>query len=432
MTPSPTPAAAGPPAILRRRPFARFYAGWWIAVAASLVSFAGVAFFNPVLGALVPALQDEFGWSVASIALAMTIGTIVAALIAPVIGPLADRYGSRVLLLGSVTMMLVLLVAMAFVTELWQLWLFYGLGRAIGVGIVDMAVVVTISNWFVRDRGRAMGMTMIGTRAGMSVMPLLLAWTLGVGGLRTGFIGLAVLVAVLALLPPLIVRRRPEDVGLLVDGAPPAVTPGVVQEPTDLDPVWTVRQATRTRSFWMLLIGTSILMVVGGSVNFTFVSHLVDNGIKSSTAVFALSLWAGTGIIGGIIGGELRQRMSVRYALPMVICFTAGSLVLFVMTDSVWMGLVFAVWHGMSFGAQLPLNRISFPDYFGRYSVGAIRGVTAPAQFTLNAFGPLLAGLAFDWRGSYDLLYTVFIGLLLLAAVCVLAAPKPKLPGAAR
>ena len=58
--------------------------------------------------------------------------------------------------------------------------------------------------------------------------------------------------------------------------------------------------------------------------------------------------------------------------------------------------------------------------------------MTAPAQFTLNAFGPLLAGLAFDWRGSYDLLYTVFIGLLLLAAVCVLAAPKPKLPSVAR
>ena len=73
-------------------------------------------------------LQDEFGWSVASIALAMTIGTIVAALIAPVIGPLADRYGSRALLLGSVTMMVVLLVAMAYVTELWQLWLFYGDG----------------------------------------------------------------------------------------------------------------------------------------------------------------------------------------------------------------------------------------------------------------------------------------------------------------
>ena len=424
MTPSPPSAApAALPAILRMRPFSRIYAGWWMAVAASLVSFAGVAFFNPVLGALVPALQEQFGWSVAAIAAAMTIGTVAAAVIAPIIGPLADRYGARWMLVGSVALMVALLALLAFINELWQLWLLYGLGRAIGVGIVDLVVVVAIANWFVRDRGRAMGLTMIGTRAGMSLMPLLLAWTLGFGGLRAGFLGLAVLVAVLAFLPPLIIRRRPEDVGLRLPRAPAGA-----DEPSDADPVWTVRQALRTRAFWLLLLGTSVLMVVGGSVNFTFVSHLTSNGVGDSTAVFALSLWAGMGIIGGIAGGELRQRLSVRFALPGVICVTAASLVWFVLADSVWMGLVFAVWHGLSFGAQLPLNRISFPDYFGRYSVGAIRGVTAPVQFALNAFGPLVAGFIFDWQGSYDALYVAFVALLLLASLSILAAPKPRVP----
>lgn len=433
MTPSPPPGAPSAlPAILRVRPFSRLYAGWWMAVAASLVSFAGVAFFNPVLGALVPALQDEFGWSVASIAAAMTIGTVAAALIAPVIGPLADRYGARWMLFGSIAVMIALLAALAFIDELWQLWLLYGLGRAVGVGIVDLVVVVAIANWFVRARGRAMGLTMIGTRAGMSLMPLMLAWTLGFGGLRAGFLGLAVLVAVLALLPPLIIRRRPEDVGLRVDRAAASTTSTVsADEPSDSDPVWTVRQALRTRAFWLLLLGTSILMIVGGSVNFTFVSHLASSGVDDSTAVFALSLWAGMGIIGGVLGGELRQRLSVRFALPAIICVTAASLVWFVMADSVWMALVFAVWHGLSFGAQLPLNRISFPDYFGRYSVGAIRGVTAPVQFALNAFGPLIAGFVFDWQGSYDPLYLAFVALLAAAALSILAAPKPRAPAVA-
>ena len=427
MTPSPPPGAPSAlPAILRAHPFSRLYAGWWMAVAASLVSFAGVAFFNPVLGALVPALQDEFGWSVASIAAAMTIGTVAAALIAPVIGPLADRYGARWMLFGSIAVMIALLAALAFIDELWQLWLLYGLGRAVGVGIVDLVVVVAIANWFVRARGRAMGLTMIGTRAGMSLMPLMLAWTLGFGGLRAGFLGLAVLVAVLALLPPLIIRRRPEDVGLRVDRA--GASAASADESSDSDPVWTVRQALRTRAFWLLLLGTSILMIVGGSVNFTFVSHLASSGVDDSTAVFALSLWAGMGIIGGVLGGELRQRFSVRFALPAIICVTAASLVWFVMADSVWMALVFAVWHGLSFGAQLPLNRISFPDYFGRYSVGAIRGVTAPVQFALNAFGPLIAGFVFDWQGSYDPLYLAFVALLAAAALSILAAPKPHAP----
>jgi cyanate permease len=76
----------------------------------------------------------------------------------------------------------------------------------------------------------------------------------------------------------------------------------------------------------------------------------------------------------------------------------------------------------------LPLNRISFPDYFGRYSVGRIRGVTAPPQLLINAFGPFVSGLVIDTRGSYDLIYVVFIGLLLTAALSVLLARRPEVP----
>ena len=189
-----------------------------------------------------------------------------------------------------------------------------------------------------------------------------------------------------------------------------------------------MREAIRTRAFWLLLFGTTMLMVVGGSVNFTFVSHMTENGISADTARSALALWAGMGIIGGVLGGELRQRLAVRYALPLVICVTASAVVWFILTDTVWMAFVFAVWHGLSFGAQLPLNRISFPDYFGRYSVGRIRSVTAPPQLILNAFGPFVSGLVIDNRGSYDLIYIVFVGLLLCAALSVLLARRPEPP----
>jgi len=108
------------------------------------------------------------------------------------------------------------------------------------------------------------------------------------------------------------------------------------------------------------------------------------------------------------------------------------AVVWFTLTDAVWMAFVFAAWHGLSFGAQLPLNRISFPDYFGRYSVGRIRSVTAPPQLVLNAFGPYVSGLVIDNRGSYDLIYVIFIGLLLLAALSILSAAKPSPPARAR
>ena len=419
------------PRMLYARRVRRVFAGWWIAAAASLSSFAAVSFFNPVLGAITPELQAAYGWSTASIALSMMIGGIGGGVIASFVGPIADRYGARWLLFGSVGVVAGLLLSLGFISDLWQFLLIWGLGRGITVAVIDIAVVVVIANWFIQRRGSAMGLTMIGTRGGMMVFPLVISAGLWLGDLRAAFLLMALLVIVIGWLPSLILRRRPEDVGLRPDGfsrrASRSTTTQTQSAPSS-DPVWTVREALRTRAFWLLLFGTTILMAVSGSVNFTFVSHMTQNGIEPDTARSALAVWAGMGIIGGVLGGELRQRLAVRYSLPLIILVTTSALVWFVLTDSVWMAFVFAVWHGLAFGAQLPLNRISFPDYFGRYSVGRIRSVTAPPQLLINAFGPFVSGLVIDSRGSYDLIYVVFIGLLLSAALSVLLARRPEAP----
>ncbi|MDE2967148.1 MAG: MFS transporter [Chloroflexota bacterium] len=411
----------------------RVFAGWWIAAAASMSSFAAVSFFNPVLGAITPELQAEYGWSTASIALTMVIGGIGGGVLATFVGPIADRHGPRLLLFSSVGVVAGLLVALGFMSDLWQFLLIWGLGRGLTIAVIDIAVVVVIANWFIRRRGSAMGLTMIGTRSGMMIFPLVITAGIWLGGLREAFLLMALLVLVIGVLPPLIMRRRPEDVGLRPDGERlrASVSRGETPPLLTSDPDWTVREAIRTRAFWLLLFGTTILMAVGGSVNFTFVSHMTQNGIDADTARTALALWAGMGIVGGVLGGELRQRLAVRYSLPLVICVTTSAVVWFILTDTVWMAFVFAVWHGLAFGAQLPLTRISFPDYFGRYSVGRIRSVTAPPQFLINAFGPFVSGLVIDNRGSYDLIYVVFIGLLLSAAVSVLLAKRPDPPARA-
>jgi len=415
---------------MRRGVFRRVFAGWWIAAAASMSSFAAVSFFNPVLGAITPELQVEYGWSTASIALTMVIGGVGGGVIATFVGPIADRYGPRWLLFGSVGAVAGLLFALGFISDFWQFLLIWGVGRGITVAVIDIAVVVVIANWFIRRRGSAMGLTMIGTRSGMMIFPLVISAGIWLGGLREAFLLMALLVVAIGLLPPLIMRRRPEDVGLHPDGYAPRASASSTDGSSQLssDPDWTVREAIRTRAFWFLLFGTTILMAVSGSVNFTFVSHMTQNEISADTARTALALWAGMGIIGGVLGGELRQRLAVRYSLPLVILITTSALVWFVFTDTTWMAFVFAVWHGLAFGAQLPLNRISFPDYFGRYSVGRIRSVTAPPQLLLNAFGPFVSGLVIDNRGSYDLIYIVFIGLLLSAALSVLLARRPEPP----
>ena len=131
------------------------YPGWWVAAAVALVGFSRVSFFNPVLGVFIDPLEQEFGWSRTEIAGALSVGTLVGGVIAPFIGPYIDRWGGRWFMVGSVIVMGVLLLALAFAETLGQFYVFFGAGRAIGTGILDLAIVVTISNWFIRSRGRA-------------------------------------------------------------------------------------------------------------------------------------------------------------------------------------------------------------------------------------------------------------------------------------
>ena len=117
---------------------------------------------------------------------------------------------------------------------------------------------------------------------------------------------------------------------------------------------------------------------------------------------------------------------ATRFALPMVLSVAAVMLLWLSIVENAWMAFVFAVVHGVFFGAQQPLNQIAFPDYFGRWSVGAIRGITSPVQFGLNAIGAPIATLVFDARGSFDLIFIIFSVQLLIASALILAAKPPR------
>ena len=198
------------------------YVGWWVAGAVGMVAFSRVAFFNPVLGIFVEPLEQEFGWSRTEIAGALSIGTLVGGIGAPFIGHYIDRWGARWFMVGGMIATGVLLLLLALVESLWQFYILFGAGRAVVTAILDIAIVVTIANWFIRQRGRATGLMMAGTRLAMALMPLIVLLFLTVADWRAAFAALGVMVLVVAVLPPyLLVRRRPEDMGLAPDGDRP-------------------------------------------------------------------------------------------------------------------------------------------------------------------------------------------------------------------
>jgi sugar phosphate permease len=404
------------------------YRGWWVALAVSAIAYAESPFVNPVLGVLMNPLQDEFGWSRGLIAGGLSIGTLVGALITPVVGPLLDRHGGRVFMAGSCLVMATVLFLMAGMQNAWQYYLLYGLGRALVIGVVGVCCTVTIANWFIRNRGRATAIQLVGSRGGMALTPILTLLAVQGFGWRAACVALGCLTLTFGFLPALLViRRRPEDAGLRPDGLAPGERLELVNRRGRRvsDARWPVRTVVRLPAFWLLVGGTSSIFAVSGAVNLSMIPHFEDRGLGAGVAVSVVTVWALMGVAGGMLGSEAVQRFGIRWPLVVSMFVTGGGLAWLIFVDSLWMAYAFAVVHGLAFGAQMPLSQVVYAEYFGRWTLGAIAGITAPAQWILGAGGPFIASSCYDLLGSYTVIFSAYVATSAVGGLLCFLARQP-------
>ncbi len=407
----------------------RVFYGWWVALAAFFATFGSVTFFNPVLGVFSQLLEEDFGWSRSDVAGALSVGGLAAGVGAPFIGRILDRWGGRWVVVGSGLTMALCAVILSQMTELWHLLLFYAIGRALAVGAMSPAGFVATANWFVRRRPMVAGIVAAGPRVAMAIFPVIVAVVIDAfGSWRAGWIALAI-IAVLVVIPSAVfMRRRPEDMGLRPDGDPELVTvegdaPTIVRE-TD----FTLREAVRTRAYW--LVGLSIALVVfcGGAINFHQIPHLVGQGLSRTEAAMIVAVWSGVGVIGAVTGGALAQRFTMRWTMTVSLGGMAASILLLMNVTTVAGAILYALVYGSFFGVMVSLMQVVYADYFGRRSMGTIRGSFQPVEMGMNAAGPFLVGLWFDSTGSYDAPFISFAVLFGLAAIALALASYPSRP----
>lgn len=403
----------------------RVFYGWVVAAAAFLASLGSVVFFNPVLGVFATALRDEFGWGSAQIALAIGIGSATAALFSPPIGWAIDRWGGRWMIAGGALTMGGCLLALAGMHSLWQLYVFYALGRALAVGVVSAAAVVTVSNWFVRRRALAVSIVATGSRVGMAMLPLLVAVVIAIFGTwRAGWVALAAIILATGVAPALLlIRRRPEDVGLLPDGdATPA--DGAAAESREQD--FTLGEAVRTRAYWFLAAGVACILFAGGAINFHLIPHLEHQGLSRTQAALVVTVFSAMGAVGSILGGAIATRATIRWTMAASLLGQAAAVLLLITADSLMGAMIYAVTYGLVFGSMFGLHQALYADYFGRASLGLIRGSVQPLQMGANAAGPVLTGVWFDRHDSYSEPFALFALLFLIAALSLALSPYPR------
>ena len=400
----------------------------------ALASFAQSGEGMPVLGVFLKPITEEFGWSRSLFTGALTLGTLLGGVLAIGIGPMIDRYGGRWILTISIIIVGSALILTSRINALWQFYLLQIIARMVSMGVIMLTLQVTIPKWFIAKRGRAVAIGQVGLTFGNVVTPLYAQLLVRVADWRAAAATAGAVMLVLSILPTAIfLRRRPEDMELLPDGASPesdvnrqhvsSATPRRARSEVSLS----VRQVVRLPSFYLLVLSFGLVMIAAPGMFLHLIAYLTDRDLSPGIAVTVMAVVAGSAALGSIGFGLLAERYSTRLLLSMDLVLMAGGYVFLLAADSPALALLWGLYMGLVQGGVFTMQQVVLADYYGRESLGAVRGVVWPVQTTANAFGPLASALAYDINGSYVFIFSLFAVLGLLSSLCIFLARPPAL-----
>jgi MFS family permease len=332
-------------------------------------------------GVFIVPLQQEFGWTTAEVSSALSIRFILFGLIAPFAAALLNRYGLRNVTLSALLIVASALMTSLAMTKLWQLILLWGVVIGIGTGMTALVLGATIAaRWFAARRGLVVGILTASVATGQLLfLPLLAAITERMGW-RIALALMCVMLAVAASAVLLLMRDRPGDVGLRPfgdDTKQPLPAPSVDKAPILAAALGTLRDASKSRVFWILFL---TFFICGASTNGLIQVHLIpmciDYGIPQVQAASLLAAMGVFDFFGTIFSGWLSDRYDNRWLLFWYYGLRGLSLLLLPFTDFSFYGLsLFAMFYGLDWIATVPPT----------------------VRLTAQRFGPERANLVFGW-----------------------------------
>ena len=406
-----------------------FFYGWVIVGAVFVAEFVAGGVGSLVLPLFFKAISTEMGWSLTLLTGIVTAQTFAHAAVGPGLGPLLDRFGAKpVMVFGAIIAGLGFL-ALTRVQEIWQFWLLYAMVGALGLHEMGgFTGPVLITKWFVRSRGKAMATATLATTLGGAIMAPVLGYlitnfgwryTLGVMG-----IGLMVIVIPIALL---FIRRQPEDMGLLPDGdTAPSTIPGKGPVRTARAEVsWTVKEALRSRTFWLLVIAINLVHLAGNTVIFHLVPFLtLQQGLSAQAAGLVLTMRLASSTLSRPLWGWATDRFPMRNCLAVgFVSRSLGALVLLFLPFPINIGALIIT--NLPGAGQGMLQNLAFAQYYGRRYSGAIQGIAKPFTVISSMLGPLIISVMFDLTGTFTMIFVIASCMGIIGSVVVLWATPP-------
>jgi MFS family permease len=437
----PLMASDSPPVVSQSR---RIFFGWWTVLVTGVVSGLGHGFYQYGISVFFKDIASELGLSRAITSLATGIGRLEGGIFAPVSGWLSDRFGPKWVTFTGICIAVIGLALMNFVTSEWTYFVAWGVLTGLGLNLgLTVTIDKTLTNWFVRQRGLAMGIkfALIGV-GGVVVLPIV-TWLVAMVGWRmTCLIWSAIM---LACTPPMLIfikQKRPEYYGLLPDGARAGmgtesdkadiVGQGVAYASSFQETEFTFKQAIRTRAYWMISIAFAIFALVYGGFTIHIIPFLTDIGMSTTAASGLMGMMVFFTIPSRFLGGVLADRVRkghLQFLLAGGFFLQAIGIGTFLLSQNTASVYILLILYGFSGGVVTPLVIVILGRYFGRKDFGAIFGTCMLLHAPPSLLAPVYAGWIYDTTGSYTTALVLFAALAAVSAFAVCLVSPPKIPG---
>ncbi len=366
-------------------------------------------------GVFIEPLAEGLQTGRGAVSLALSIGLLGNLIAGPLIGFLSDRYGARRMVLLGVVALAVVLTGFSLVQTVFHLYIASVLLVFLGAGTGPITYTKIIAAWFNKRRGLALGIALIGIGVGGALAPIVSQALISEYGWRGAYKYLGLIVFLVSF-PPLflILRDRPPK-ALNVESTDQAA----VQDASTENEGFSVRQAIRTKEFWLLAIGF-LVVAMGNSGGLVHLPPLLtDAGLTPERAALYAGLM-GVGVtIGRAAGGYL---LDIFHAPYVAICFLIGPFIAYWFflsgVDPDW-AFVPVLLFGIGMGAEFDVIPFLVTRYFGLRKFGVIYGINISTFSIGTGLGPAIMGFGYDKYGNYNTSIMVAMGALIVGSILI-------------
>jgi MFS family permease len=398
---------------------------WWLVIAGCITHAVNTGFSYFGMSAFFPSFEREFGWSRTAISGAFSLARVESGILGPIEGYLTDRVGAqRMLFIGLIICTLGFL-SLSWVNSLPMLYVVIVVGIVLGSSLgYNMPISVLIAKVFHERRSLAFGIFRMGPGISGALVPLV-GWTIGMWGWRTAAVASA-LVIFLTGLPLAMIIKRIYDQEEAAKSVMEAEGHPATSRQLSSDPQFTLREALRHRSFWLLSVAMALRHMVTEGVSVHFVILLVDrdwsteaaSGLLGLSALIGAPARVGMGWLGDMLD-KRRLMMGLLLALSFSVLLMGYTAVAIVFTPCM---IIYSLAYGGLASLQEPIRA----DYFGTKAFATIQGVSRSVTTAGTFMGPIIAGFLYDLTKSYTLAFAIFAVVSLASAFCMFLAKPPE------